>query len=144
MKTCFRFVQHHQGRRTRSEKSRDPQNVTQGAIGEFSGPEWTQKTHLVELKGNSAIRFPGNFKVRSGKSRANRSGNALSVAYLDNRLDRGGQVAPVLAEHRRAGAELRDSGRGLKISTELIVEAPTADPFANHQDLRCVLRIGNL
>ncbi|MCY1461381.1 hypothetical protein D9M71_790350 [compost metagenome] len=59
----------------------------------------------------------------------------MRVADLDNGLQRGGEVAAVVVQHRRARAQLLAAGRGITVGAKVIVEAPATDALAQVQHL---------
>ena len=55
MQTGFRFVEHHELRWARREKSSRPEKVSQRSIGEFGGGERAKQPMLLQLQLETAV-----------------------------------------------------------------------------------------
>ena len=144
MQTGFGLVQHHHRRRTRGQQRRQPQQVAQRAVRKFRSTQSTQQAVLAEFKGESAVWQVGNFQTGAGKRRVHSFRNGIRVSCLNDSLDGRGQVAAIMPENRRAGAEFGNPARSVRIRAQLIVETPASNPFAQQQNFGGVVRIGNL
>ena len=65
-------------------------------------------------------------------------------AVLADRLQGRREVAPVVGEHRRAGADLGLPGRRLGVGAEAVVEPPAPDHPPHPEQLGRPLRVGEL
>ncbi len=61
---------------------------------------------------------------------------------FDDRLDRRGQIAAVVGEDGRAGADLGESRRRGRIDPETVVEPPRAQPVADRGEFRMGAGVG--
>lgn len=124
-------------------RGRDPEQVPQRAVRQFGAAQRAQQASLLHVDPEPS---------RSGRDRDRGAGEGvgdggvegLNVSDLENGLDRGGDIGAVVAEHRRARADLGMACRRVGVGAEVIVEAPAAHGLAQHQHLGRRPRVGRV
>ncbi len=124
------FVEHHQRRWPRGEQGGDQQQVAQGAVGQLGRRQRAQQPLLAQGDAEAPARLAVDAQLRAGKGIGDGTLQRLAVADLADGLQRGRQVAAVVVQHRRAGAQLWLACRRLGVGAEVVVEAPAADGLA--------------
>lgn len=99
------FVEHQQLRQTRGEQRRDPQQVSQGAVGQFGGAQRALQSGLGEAQVEPPWLIPRHAQPTSGEGQVDGGVQRQDVTDLADRLERRREVRAVMAEHGSPGAD---------------------------------------
>ena len=108
MEAGFRLIEYHELRRSRCEKSRRPEKVSQCSIGQLRGGKWTEQSMLLQLQLETAI-LHLDIKPAAGEGVFECSGESLVRSDFQNGLKSSGKIAAIVIQYRRKCADLGDS-----------------------------------
>ena len=128
MQARLRLVQHHQLRRSRRQQRRCPQQIPQRSIRQLRAVSGRSSPCCRSLKLKASVLQPPHTTGFPGNASSIVVASASSVANLDNRLQRGRKIAPIVMQHRRERADLRQPRRRRRVGAKAVVEPPSRAP----------------
>ena len=108
------------------------------ALSGLSRPCWCSRSPSRP----AALAFHG--EAAAGEGQVDGVVQRGGVAGLADRLQRGGDVCPVVAHHRRPRADLAGAGGRGGVGPDVVVEPPGPDLLAHPEHLGGLARIGEL
>src|SRR6185312_2440761 len=123
MQAGFRFIQHHERRRTRRQERSNPKQIAQCSIRQFRDVQWSKHAMLLHLEGEATGTRQNSYPA-ARESIGNRCFKRLVIADFVNRLNGSRKIRSVVSEDRSSSADLRQSRWRVRICPEMIVEAP--------------------
>src|SRR5713226_926242 len=126
MKACLGLVQGKQRRWTRTQQHSEKAKVTERAIGKLHRIEGPRNSRHLHEQAEPAM---GSLDVyrRTRKREIHASLQRSPVSDLDDRLQRRGKIAAIVAQHRSSNSDLRLPQGSLQIRSELMIEAPAQE-----------------
>ena len=132
MQTRFWFVQHEKGRWARRKQSCDKEQVAKSAVGEVGGTQGSKEPGLADgdrehsrtILNVGVATWKDDLELIARKGPVDDLVEVVAAATLDNGLKRSSQIVPVGAEDGRPRSDPALSRRSIRVSPEMVVEAP--------------------
>ena len=114
VQACLRLIQGKQSGWARTHQSRQQAKVAQGTVRKLPGFQRAQCARYLQsdteplraLLGTAYLQYRA-IQYRAIQSLTDRPKQPVGVAYLDNGLERGGKIAPVMRQRGRKDPDLR-------------------------------------
>ena len=137
------LVEDQQLRRAGRAERGEQQEVPERAVRQLCRRQRPQQPWLVQGEPEEAC-VRGDLEHRAGEGVVHRTLERTVACHPPDGLEGCCQVSPVVRQDRRLGADLRRTGRGVRVGTELVVEAPGTQRAPHPQHLGCTAVVDEL